>query len=132
MKYLFDTNVWIAIQRGDPAIRLRWERQLPEEVFMCAPVYAELSEGALKSQKTRENMKFVDQIVFQHECLAFGIREAARFSQLAHTMRIAGQQIKTMDLQIASIALVHGLRVVTHDVADFGRIPGIDMEDWQA
>jgi tRNA(fMet)-specific endonuclease VapC len=47
-------------------------------------------------------------------------------------MRAAGQQIKTMDLQIAAIALAHGLRVVTHDIADFGRIPGIDMEDWQA
>jgi tRNA(fMet)-specific endonuclease VapC len=131
MKYLFDTNVWIAIHRGNQAIRQRWEQQLPDVVFVCAPVLAELYEGALKSQKTLDNMKFIDRITFQHDCLAFGIQEASRFAQLARTMRAGGQQIKTMDLQIAAIALVHGLRVVTHDIADFGRIPGIDMEDWQ-
>ena len=131
MKYLFDTNVWIAIHRGNQAIRHRWEQQMPDAVFACAPVLAELYEGALKSQKTLDNMKFIDRITVQHDCLAFGIQEASRFAQLAHTMRAAGQQIKTMDLQIAAIALAHGLRVVTHDIADFGRIPGIDMEDWQ-
>jgi tRNA(fMet)-specific endonuclease VapC len=131
MKYLFDTNVWIAIHRGNQAIRQRWERQMPDDVFACAPVLAELYEGALKSQKPRENMKYVDQITAQHDCLVFGMAEASRFAQLAHALRAVGQQIKTMDLQIAAIAMVHGLRVVTHDVSDFGRIPGLEMEDWQ-
>jgi len=44
MKYLFDTNVWIAIHRGNQAIRHHWEQQMPDAVFACAPVLAELYE----------------------------------------------------------------------------------------
>jgi tRNA(fMet)-specific endonuclease VapC len=132
MKYLFDTNVWIGIQRGNVKIRDRWTQQHPDDVFLCSPVLTEIRIGALASQRTRDNMKFVDDITFQHDCLNFGIREAARFADLYHAMTAAGEAIKTMDLQIAATASVHGLRIVTHDIADFGRIPGIDMEDWQA
>jgi tRNA(fMet)-specific endonuclease VapC len=32
---------------------------------------------------------------------------------------------------IASIALEHGLTVVTHNLKDFSRIPGLTVEDWE-
>lgn len=35
------------------------------------------------------------------------------------------------DLMIASIALANNLIVVTHNTLDFGRIPGLALEDWQ-
>jgi tRNA(fMet)-specific endonuclease VapC len=37
-----------------------------------------------------------------------------------------------MDLMIGSIGLVHNLTLVTHNTADFHRIPGLRMEDWLA
>jgi tRNA(fMet)-specific endonuclease VapC len=132
MKLLFDTNVWIAIQRGVEEIRTRWKQQDPNDIFLCSRVLAELRIGALASQRKRQNMLFVDDITLQHDCLNFGIQEAARFADLYDAMVRSSQTVKTMDLQIASVASVHGLRVVTHDIADFGRIPGIDIEDWQA
>jgi predicted nucleic acid-binding protein len=36
------------------------------------------------------------------------------------------------DLIIASIALAHGLTVVTHNSAEFSRVPGLSVEDWAA
>jgi len=39
--------------------------------------------------------------------------------------------IGTMDLKIASIALVHGATVLTENVRDFKRVPGLRVEDWQ-
>jgi tRNA(fMet)-specific endonuclease VapC len=36
------------------------------------------------------------------------------------------------DKQIAAIALVHGLTVVTHNVREFGRVAGLTFEDWEA
>jgi tRNA(fMet)-specific endonuclease VapC len=33
-------------------------------------------------------------------------------------------------LLIASIALARGLAVVTHNVSEFGRVPGLKNEDW--
>lgn len=38
--------------------------------------------------------------------------------------------VKPMDLRIASIALLHDALVVTQDLDDFRRVPGLRVEDW--
>jgi len=35
------------------------------------------------------------------------------------------------DLQIAAIAMHHGLTLVTHNTAEFSRISGLMLEDWE-
>lgn len=39
-------------------------------------------------------------------------------------------RIATMDLRIASIALSQGLTMLTRNVRDFGKVPGLIIEDW--
>ncbi len=36
------------------------------------------------------------------------------------------------DLQIAAIALAHRCTLVTHNVAEFQRVPGLTVEDWES
>jgi len=45
-------------------------------------------------------------------------------------LREAGLRVGTMDLRIGSIALVRGFTVLTRNTVDFGRIPGLRVEDW--
>ena len=123
MKYLFDTNVWIAIQRGNQRIGIRWRQQDVDSVFLCTPALAELYQGALISAKRDENMKFVDDILLQHDCLAFGVPEAKRYAEIVKTMYAKNQSGKAIDLQIAATAAVHGLTVVTRNTRDFSSFP---------
>jgi tRNA(fMet)-specific endonuclease VapC len=132
MKYLFDTNVWIAIQRGNKKVGDRWRQENSDSIFLCTPSLAELYDGVTKSARKQENAKFVDEILFQHDCLIFGVQEAKRNAELVNAAYGKNQTGKVMDLQIAAVASAHGLRIVTHDVVDFGRIPGIEFEDWEA
>jgi tRNA(fMet)-specific endonuclease VapC len=58
--------------------------------------------------------------------LPFDAAAAARFRELRRT----GVRIGTMDLRIASIALMHGFMVITRNAVDFERVPGLKVEDW--
>src|SRR5258708_7241248 len=41
-----------------------------------------------------------------------------------------GRPIGERDLMIASVALARDLTVVTHNVGEFSRVPGLKSEDW--
>jgi tRNA(fMet)-specific endonuclease VapC len=52
-------------------------------------------------------------------------------SQIRHHLEKLGTPIGPYDLQIAAIALVHGLTVVTHNTAEYSRVPNLMIEDWE-
>ena len=60
------------------------------------------------------------------EVLDFDAPAAAEFERL-RGLRL---RIGTMDLKIAAIALAHSATVLTRNVKDFGRVPGLRVEDW--
>lgn len=49
---------------------------------------------------------------------------------LSAQLRRQGIEIPSVDLLIASVALVYHLTVVTHNTADFENIPGLRLDDW--
>jgi tRNA(fMet)-specific endonuclease VapC len=52
---------------------------------------------------------------------------AARVSEELLKQRV---RVATMDLRIASIALSQDMVLVTRNVRDFSRVPGLQIEDW--
>jgi tRNA(fMet)-specific endonuclease VapC len=44
----------------------------------------------------------------------------------------AGQPIGPNDMLIAAIARTHGAALITHNVAEFSRVPGLTIDDWQS
>ncbi len=51
---------------------------------------------------------------------------AARFTQF----RKQGIRIGTLDLRIACIAMEHQATLLTRNLADFAKVPGLDFQNW--
>jgi tRNA(fMet)-specific endonuclease VapC len=62
------------------------------------------------------------------QVLGFDERAGAEFKRL----RAARLRIGAMDLKIAAIALTHDAMVLTRNLKDFSRVPGLYVEDWTA
>lgn len=60
--------------------------------------------------------------------LSFTDEAQERFAQL----RRQCPRVQTMDLRIASIALVTGANLLSRNLRDFHRVPGLTVEDWTA
>ncbi len=62
------------------------------------------------------------------DVLEFDAKAAAEFERLQR-QRL---RIGTMDLKIAAVALTHDATALTKNFKDFGRVPGLRVEDWTA
>ena len=58
--------------------------------------------------------------------LQFNEQAAAKFQSL----RRARIRIGTMDLKIAAIVMSHGAKLLSRNMVDFCRVPGLLVEDW--
>jgi len=66
------------------------------------------------------------------ESLPFDDLAAETYGRLRTALEKQGKLIGPNDLFIASIALTHGVTLITHNTDEFKRIPDLILEDWQA
>jgi tRNA(fMet)-specific endonuclease VapC len=132
MPYLLDTNVCVGFLRGRNALlRQRVQARSVAELFLCSVVKAELIGGALRGRRPAAERAKVDAFANQYVSLPFDDAAAEVFARIRFHLESLGTPIGPYDLQIASIALAHKLTVVTHNVAEFSRVPGLTVEDWE-
>jgi tRNA(fMet)-specific endonuclease VapC len=134
MTYLLDTNTCVHILRkkGSPLVKARYAAQLPQDVALCSVVIGELGYGAERSSNPAQEQARIDAFAAPLVCLPYD--EPAARGVSAHVrfvLESRGTPIGLYDLQIAAIGLVHDLTVVTHNTAEFGRVPGLKIEDWE-
>lgn len=55
---------------------------------------------------------------------------AEEFGKLRGTLKRQGIGISPIDLQIAAVAIAHGLTLITNNTADFQKVPGLSLDDW--
>lgn len=131
-RYLLDTNVCIEIVRGrHPGIQTRMAALSYGDVAICSIVWAELELGAHLSPKGYACARAQIEVFLLLPQWPFDRDSAERYAQLRVDLQRRGQLIGDHDMQIGAIALVQGLILVTHNTREFGRIPGLQLEDWQ-
>jgi tRNA(fMet)-specific endonuclease VapC len=134
LTHLLDTNSCVVyLRRGSSStIAARLASATPGSVALCSVVVAELLYGAERSNQPVKTVAEVRNFCRPFVSLAFDDRAAEQYAVVrAHLARL-GTPIGPNDLMIAAIAIANGLTLVTHNTAEFSRVPGLALEDWQS
>lgn len=129
--FLLDTNAWTALLKNKPAVVGGVRRVGIAALYLCAPVWAELWFGACNSQRVVENQARIRELASDVTSLPFDDRAAEHCGEIRAVLARQGCPIGPYDLQIAAIARSSGLRLVTHNVSEFSRVPVLSIENWQ-
>jgi tRNA(fMet)-specific endonuclease VapC len=136
LKYLLDTNVVAEPLRAEP-IRgvMRRLRRHEEEIAIPSVVWHELWFGAERLPASRRRSaieRYLDEVVLPTMPILDYDRAAAEW-HASERARLAarGETTPFVDGQIAAIARVHELIVVTFNDVDFKRFQGIRIVHWQ-
>jgi tRNA(fMet)-specific endonuclease VapC len=131
--FLLDTNVCIRILNGSsPPVAARLQATNPAEVRLSAVVKAELLYGARKSTRIDDNLRLLRRFFTPFVSLPFDDRCAEEAGLIRLDLERSGRPIGPNDLLIAASARAHDLVLVTHNRREFGRIPGLRVEDWES
>ncbi len=132
MKYLLDTNTCIRYMNGrSAAIRSKLPTVPAREIVVCSVVRGELAYGAARSRTPQESTAKQQHFLRPYATLSYDDAAANEFGLIRAALEAAGTPVGPYDMQIAAIALVHNLIVVTHNIREFGRIEGLQIEDWE-
>lgn len=137
MKYLLDTNVISEPLRPTPNPGIIEKLQAREgETAIPAPVWHELRFGCsrLPHSKRRETIeRYLETVVLPTISVLEYDREAADWHG-SERARLAARGLPPpyVDGQIAAIAYVRNLVLITFNRMDFERFQGIRIEDWAA
>lgn len=132
MKYLLDTNVCIIYLKGrNLNLKQKLESVPIQEITVCSIVKSELCFGAMKSANPERNFALQQAFLAQFVSLPFDDLAATTFGVIRVQLETRGIPIGAYDLQIAAIALANNLTLVTHNTREFGRIEGLQVEDWE-
>jgi len=132
LRLLLDTNICIYLIREKPrAILERFSEYAVGDIGISVITLAELEYGVNKSSKPAKNKDALGQFVAPLEVIAFDRPATAIYGKLRVMLEKKGQSIGAMDLLIAAHALSLNVRLVTHNVREFGRVPGLRIETWE-
>ncbi|MBE7197087.1 MAG: type II toxin-antitoxin system VapC family toxin [Parafilimonas terrae] len=130
LAYMLDTNICIYIIKSrPPELRERFNR-LADQLCISSITLGELHYGAEKSARRAENLAAIGQFVARLDVLPFGEKAAAHYGQVRAELSRAGTPCGPHDMQIGGHARSEGLIVVTNNLREFDRMPGLRTENW--
>jgi len=111
------------------------ERYLSNKNFgiaISSITVAELYYGVFNSAHIDRNGKNLTNFFIGLNVLDFSSGSAMEYGRLRADLRKAGTPIGQIDMLIAAHAKSEGLTLVTNNTGEFGRVDGLQIEDWLA
>ena len=127
---MLDTNIVIYTIKNRPEQVRRLFKQHEGQVCISAVTLGELVFGAEHSQQVERNLADIEAMVARLEVLPLENKASYHFGQIRAELYRTGQPIGPYDMMIAGHARAFGLVLVTNNVKEFVRVPGLILENW--
>jgi tRNA(fMet)-specific endonuclease VapC len=132
LKFLLDTNIVIYVIKRRPLEVMGLFNENAGRMAISAITLSELFHGAEKSAKVAQNLAVVEEFASLLEVLPYAARAAQHCGAIRTALEKAGRPIGVNDLHIAAHARSEGLTLVTNNLSEFERVPGLLTENWVA
>ena len=136
MTLCLDTNVVVGLLTDrQPAIRRRFDAERRAGSRLTLPVIAlfELRFGAANSDRPGENARVLERFLGDKiEILNFDSEDAAEAGEIRAHLRSQGTPIGPYDGLIAAQARRRDAMLITSNIREFQRVPGLIVMDWAA
>lgn len=93
---------------------------------------ADLYFGAFLRTKRDVNPEMISDFLDRIPSLPLDSTAARPYGRIGAGLHNGGRMIGANDPLIAATALAHDVTLVTHNVREFSRVPGLRIEDWEA
>jgi tRNA(fMet)-specific endonuclease VapC len=128
--WMLDTNVLSALIRNPRgAIVQRLSTIEPAAVCTSIVVACELRFGA-RRRSSESLTNRVEQLLAAVTVIPFDEPADQHYADIRAALESSGTPIGNHDLFIAAHARSRGMTLVTHDLREFARVPGLQVEDW--
>lgn len=133
MGVLIDASILIEFERSRVAIEPKLVGREDEEFFLSVVTASELLHGVHRagaSDVRARRSAFVEAVLSRFPLLGIDLPAARAHAQIWSELSSTGKMIGPHDLWIAASCIAHGLSLVTANVREFQRVPGIVLENW--
>jgi tRNA(fMet)-specific endonuclease VapC len=130
LKYLLDTNIVIYVVKRRPLAVLERFNANEGRMAISSITLSELYHGAEKSARMTENLAVVEEFASLIEVLPYTAKASAHYGAIRAVLEKTGKTIGINDLHIAAHARSEGLTLVTNNLGEFERVPGLVLENW--
>jgi tRNA(fMet)-specific endonuclease VapC len=128
---LLDTNICIYIARSQPpTVARRFARAAPGSLGISIITWGELCSGAAKSTDPGRVQLRLDAFARELDVLDLPAAAGLHYGNVRAALQKAGTPIGNNDLWIAAHALALGVPLVSNNLREFERVPGLKLENW--
>ena len=129
---ILDSNTISYYFRGDPQVVPRLQALRPADLGVPAIVEYELRYGLLRMahEAAAPRLAALAQLLQPMQLLPFDSECAAYAARIRVALEAAGKPIGPHDTLIAATALRHQATMVTRNVREFSRVPGLQWQNW--
>lgn len=131
MTYMLDTNICIYAMKNKPEhVLQRLKEELDSGVCISSITLAELEYGMKHSSNPAKNEQALLRFLIPFTVLPFGAAAASEYGTIRNDLQNNGTPIGPLDMLIAAHARAENMILVTNNVREFERVPGLEVENW--